>query len=240
MTSPMVKGSLIREIPEHDRPRERLDRLGADSLTDAELLAILIRTGRKGVSAVQLAESLIRQFGSLEGVARKSISEIAAVSGMGRTKAVTLKAAFAIHERVQRKDLTDRPLKTPRDIYERMAEQVRFLDVEVLYGLALDSKLKLIRSYVITRGLLNQTLVHPREVFREAIASSAAHLVLVHNHPSGDPRPSMDDIRATKDLVRAGEVLGIELIDHVVVGKPSAAYPTGFVSLKEMGVMGGS
>jgi len=238
MTHRLPQGSLIREIPEQDRPRERLERLGATSLTNAELLAILLRTGIKGISAVQLAESLIRRFGSLEALARRSVAEIAAVSGVGRTKAITLKAAFAIHERVSGAEWEKPLLKTPKAIYELMSERVRFLDVEILYGLALDSKLKLIRLYEISTGLLNQTLVHPREAFREAIASSAAHLVLVHNHPSGDPKPSADDVRATKDLARAGEILGIELIDHVVVGKPSAANPQGFVSLKEMGVLG--
>ncbi len=232
-----LSSSLIREIPEHDRPRERLERLGAASLTDAELLAILIRTGKKGMSAIQLAESLIRLFGSLEEVARRSVSEIAAVEGMGRTKAVTLKAAFAIHQRVSSSALQSHPLNAPQLIYDLMFERVRFLAVEVLYGLALDSKLKLIRPYVISRGLLNQTLVHPREAFREAIGSSAAYLILVHNHPSGDPRPSDDDIRATKDMCKAGEIVGIELLDHIVMGRPSATNPQGYVSLKEMGVL---
>jgi DNA repair protein RadC len=119
-----------------------------------------------------------------------------------------------------------------------MAERVRFLNVEVLYGLALDSKLRLVWCYEVTRGLLNQTLVHAREIFREAISASAAHLVLVHNHPSGDPKPSTDDIRVTRELTQAGKLLGIPVLDHVIIGKPSDTNRRGYVSLKEMGVMG--
>jgi len=227
----------MREIPEHDRPRERLERLGAESLTDAELLAILLRTGRKGMSVVHLAEALLKRFDGLERLGQQSVSEMAGVDGIGKAKAALLKAAFALHQRVNSRAMEQFPLDHPDRIYKVMVERVRFLTVEVLHGLALDSKLRLIRSYEISSGLLNQTLVHAREVFREAISASAAYLVLVHNHPSGDPKPSADDIRTTKEIRQAGEVVGIQLLDHVIVGKPSDLHPCGYVSFKECGLL---
>src|ERR1043166_7003090 len=137
-------GRLMREIPEHDRPRERFERLGSDQLTDAELLAILLRTGRKGVNVVQLAEDLIQHFGDIEALSEAEIGEIAKVDGLGRAKAVTVKAALALRGRVKSRAAESRPLKEPSDIYALMAERVRFKKAEVLFGLALDSKLRLI------------------------------------------------------------------------------------------------
>jgi DNA repair protein RadC len=234
-----LMASLIREIPERDRPRERLLRLGEESLTDAEILAILLRTGRKGVSALMMGELLLKQFGSLENLARQSVSEISKVSGVGRTKAGLLKAAFDLHRRIQAQQRERPCLDHPSKVHELLFPEMCFHNVEVLMALALDSKLRLVRRFEISRGLLNQTLVHAREVFREAIAVSAAHVVLAHNHPSGDPRPSPDDIRATRELSRAGELLGIPLVDHVIIGRPSVSNPQGYVSLKELGVLGG-
>jgi len=230
-------GNLIREMPEQDRPRERLERLGADALTDAELLAVLLRTGRKGMSAIELGQAMINEFGSLEQLARQSVTEIARVNGIGKAKAVLLKAAFALHERAHRHEREGQPLDHPERIHALMNEKVRDLTVEVLYGLALDSKLRLIRYYPITTGLLNQTLVHAREAFREAISAAAAHLALVHNHPSGDPTPSSEDVRITRQMLKAGEVLDIPLLDHVIIGRPSAKNAKGYLSLKQTGVV---
>lgn len=232
-----IPQNLMREIPGYDRPRERLERLGASSLTDAELLAIMLRTGRKGMSAVQLGGLLLKKFGSLEELARRTVGEMSSVSGIGKAKATLLKAAFDLHARVNSRSVQKHPLDNSESIYRLMAEQVQLLSVEVLYGLALDSKLRLVRHYEITSGLLNQTLVHAREVFREAISASAAYLVLVHNHPSGDPRPSADDLRTTREIFKAGDILGIPLIDHVIIGKPSDANPSGYISLKQMGAI---
>ena len=128
-------------------------------------------------------------------------------------------------------------MDTPSQVYDLLIERTRSLSVEVLFGLALDSKLRLLRCYEVSRGILNQTLVHPREVFREAIASSAGHLVLAHNHPSGDPTPSAEDMKATRDMVNAGRVLGIPLIDHVILGHPTSSNQRGYVSLKESGML---
>ena len=230
-------GRLIREIPVEDRPRERLERVGAENLSDAEILAILLRTGKKGMSAVALAESLLQHFGSLGAVGKQTVAELAVVDGLGHTKAITLHAAFEVHRRVVLRGLKEMPLKGPREIYDCMLEHTLDETVEILFGLALDSKLKLLRLYKISTGLVNQTLAHPRETFREAIAASAVHLVLAHNHPSGDPKPSADDIRTTREMVKAGQVLGIPVIDHVIIGKRSEANPAGYVSLKEMGII---
>ncbi len=232
-------GNLIREIPLHDRPRERLERLGTRSLTDAELLAILLRTGRKGMSAVQLGESLLKEFSSLEKLAHCTIFELMRVNGIGKAKAILLRAAFDMYERVNFRFVQGLLMDNPDQIYKLMAERLRFLKVEVLYGLALDSKLRLILSYEITSGLLNQTLVHTREAFRQAISASAAYLALVHNHPSGDPQPSPDDIRTTQEMFKAGEILGISLLDHVIIGKPTDSQSKGYVSLKQIGVIKG-
>lgn len=233
------QGHLIREVPPHDRPRERLERLGASALSDAELLAVLLRTGKKGMSAVDLGRKLVQRFGSLDGLARQSISEITKVEGIGKAKATLLKAAFAIHERVQSVSMQWQPFDSPQIIYDYMIEKTRSLQVEVLFGLALDTKMRLIRYDEITRGILNQTLVHSREVFREAISAAAAYLILAHNHPSGDPTPSADDVRTTREMAEAGKILGIPLLDHVILGKSHPRHPRGYVSMKEMGILMG-
>ncbi len=232
-----ASASLIREIPEHDRPQERLARLGAHSLTDAELLAVILRTGRRGVSSVQLGDALLRRFGGLRELTRRSVSELSQVGGVGPVKASMLKAAFDLHERVSSRAAQELPMDTPSRVYDLLVERTRSLTVEVLFGLALDSKMKLLRCYEISRGILNQTLVHAREVYREAVASSAGHLVLAHNHPSGDPTPSAEDLKATRDMVNAGRVLGIPLMDHVIIGQPSPSNHRGYVSLKEAGML---
>ncbi|MDD2710463.1 MAG: JAB domain-containing protein [Verrucomicrobiae bacterium] len=178
-------GCSIRELPFHDQPRERLERLGATSLTDAELLAVLLGGGNSR-PALDMAHDLLKYWGGLEQLARQSVAEIAKISGIGRCKAMILKAAFSLQERLQRPDSGRCLLNHPASIYELMKGRMALLEVEVLYGLALDAKLRLIRAYPISTGLVNQTLVHAREAYREAISVSASHLALVHNHPSGD------------------------------------------------------
>lgn len=237
--SPPATGRLIREMLEDELPREKLVRHGPESLSDAELVAILLRTGRKGRSVVDLARDLIEESGGLQMLARRRLEEIQGISGIGPAKAITLAAALALHARIVDKQMARALLDRPEGIAEYLRALVRDLPVEVLYGVALDAQLRAIRHYEITRGLANQTLIHAREVYRPAIACGAAHLVLVHNHPSGDPKPSADDIRATREMAEAGRVLGIPLLDHVILGTPTAANPAGFVSLKQMGVIGG-
>jgi DNA repair protein RadC len=222
------------EMPVYDQPRSRLERLGTDSLTDAELLSVLLGMGSNARAALSLAENLLESYGSLNQLARQNVSEIARTHGIGQAKATALKAAFGLQERLCRPVGDRSRLDHPHKIYELMKGRLNSQSVEVLYGLALDSKLHLVRAYPITSGLVNQTLVHAREVYREAISSAGtAHLVLLHAHPSGDPAPSADDIRVTRQMHSAGQILGIPLIDHVIVGRPSTSYPSGYLSMKE-------
>ncbi len=230
---------LIRETPLEERPREKFGRHGSNACSDAELLAILLRTGSEGRSVVQMAQELLDLHGGLVNLARCDPRDLMKIKGIKRDKAVTLQAALKIHERIVNQQMQSQPLDAPERIHQFMEARVMGLNVEVLFGLALDSKLRLIRCYEISRGLLNQTLAHAREAFREAITCSAAHLVLVHNHPSGDPHPSADDLRTTREMAQAGKLLGIPLLDHVILGRPSESCPKGYVSLKQMGVLEG-
>jgi DNA repair protein RadC len=220
-------------------PREKLERHGPSALSDAELVAILLRTGRKGQSVVDLARELIRESGGLQMLARRSPKEIQEINGVGPAKALTLAAALALHARILEGQMERELLDRPEQIAAYLRARMRDLPVEALYGIALDSQLRVIRLYEATKGLANQTLIHARETFRPAIACGAAHLVLAHNHPSGDPKPSADDIRATREMAEAGRILGIPLLDHVILGAPTPMNPAGFVSLKQMGVIGG-
>ncbi|MDD2709987.1 MAG: DNA repair protein RadC [Verrucomicrobiae bacterium] len=229
--------SMIRELPAHDRPRERLERLGAESLTDTELLAVLLRTGNRRHSALAVAHELLTNCGGMEQLSRQTVAEIAKFNGVGRVKATVLKAAFALQERIHRPTIDRCPLNHPDRVFELMNPKLASLSVEILHGLALDAKLHLIRAYPISAGLVNQTLIHAREAYRDAIAAAAAHLMIVHNHPSGDPTPSADDIRTTRQMLRAGQVLGIPLVDHLIIGRPSHQNPSGYISLKSTGII---
>ncbi len=236
MLAAMSDGILIRDLPAHERPRERLAALGADKLRDAELIAILLRTGRKGLSAVQIADELIKQFKSLEGLARAPLEELQKVKGIGRDKAVTLKSAFTLASRVARELQREDPLlDTPERVADFLRDELRVLGVEFFYALLLNARRKLIRVEQISQGLVDSLMVHPREVFRSAIAANACSIVLAHNHPSGDPVPSESDIRATRDLIRAGQLLKIEVADHIILGKRTADCGKGYVSLRELG-----
>jgi DNA repair protein RadC len=232
----MSGGVLIKDLPAHERPRERLAALGADGLRDAELIAILLRTGRKGQSAVQIADELIGHFGTLDALARASVEDLKQVKGIGRDKAVTLKSAFTLASRLAKELQREDPiLDTPERVADFMRDQLRSCDVEFFHALLLNARRKLIRVEQISHGLVDSLLVHPREVFRSAIAANACSIVLVHNHPSGDPTPSEADIRATRDLIRAGQLLKIEVVDHVILGKRTAGNEKGYVSLRQLG-----
>jgi DNA repair protein RadC len=217
---------LIRDMPAQERPRERLVELGADALRNAELLAILLRTGMKGVSAIQIAEQLLQKFGTLDALARASLKELAQVKGVGRDKAIALKSAFTLAQRMAKEMRGEAPmLDTPERIAELLREENRLYEVETFQSVLLNSRRRLIRVEQVSQGTLDTILVHPREVFRGAIAANASAVVLVHNHPSGDPTPSEADIKATRDLIRAGQLLKIELLDHVILGRATAERP---------------
>ena len=229
---------LIREMPAGDRPRERLKERGAAALTDAELVAILLRTGMKGQSAVQLAQVLIQKFVSLDELARASVEAIAGTKGVGETKAIQLKAAFELARRLTGRPRDERrSISSPEDAAAVLREDMRTLDREEFWVLLLNTKNGLIKKCPTSRGSLNASIVEPSEVFKDAIAASAASMILVHNHPSGDPTPSAEDVTVTKRLVKAGELLNISVLDHIILGHRTAGRDHDFASLKELGLM---
>jgi DNA repair protein RadC len=236
MTAGMSHGVKIKDLPKSERPRERLAELGADALKTSELIAILLRTGLQGVSALQIGEQLLQKFGTLTALERASLSQLQEIKGIGRDKAIALKSAFTLARRMAAELHGEAPLlDTPGSVADFLREQNRCYEVEHFQAVMLNVRRKLIRVEVISQGLVDTILVHPREVFKSAIAANASALVLVHNHPSGDPTPSEADIRVTRDLIRAGQLLKIEVLDHVILGRRAAENGKDYVSLRELG-----
>jgi DNA repair protein RadC len=236
ITGPLMSAQLIKDMPDHERPRERMVDKGADALSNAELMAILLRTGLKGRSALQVAADLIQKFDNLGNLARASLEEIRQVKGIGRDKAIALKAAFTLAKRMAEEMRRESPaLDTPERVADFLREDNRFFDVEHLQILLLNTRRRLIRIDRISQGTLDSILVHPREVFKSAITANAAAVVLAHNHPSGDPTPSEQDIKVTRDLIRAGQLLKIDVLDHVILGKATEGRARDWVSLRELG-----
>jgi DNA repair protein RadC len=223
----------LAEQPAEDRPRERLWSLGAAALTRQELLAILLGTGGGGRDVLALAgDVLARADGSLRRLAGRPAAAWAAIPGMGRAKAGRLAAALELGRRVGAElDPPPERIRSPADVHRFYAARLRDLAVEEFHVLALDSQSQIQADLLITRGILNSSLVHPREVFRAAIAEAAAGIIVVHNHPSGDPTPSADDRSVTRQLVDAGRLLDVPVYDHVIVGGDR------FVSFAEGGLL---
>lgn len=222
----------IADMVPTDRPRERLEKCGAESLTTPELLAILFRTGTRDRNAVHLAEELSRHLGGLAGIATASLDQLAAVKGVGRVKALEVKAAVEIGKRISAAVETVKPeIRSPSDVAQLMMADLRYESRERLKALILDARNRVRCVREVSVGTLTESLVHPREVFREAVAHSAAGIVLVHNHPSGDPSPSPVDITTTKRLIEAGKVLGIDVFDHIIIGDGR------WTSMKQCGLM---
>jgi DNA repair protein RadC len=218
-----------------DRPRERLDAVGPEGLSDAELLALLLRTGGRGADALAVASTLLQRCGGLLGLARASRRELSAAAGVGPAKQATLRAAFELGRRLAAGRLAPgTALRGPADVFRHFHPTLRDAPHERFLVVLLDGRHRLLRHELVSQGTLTASLVHPREVFRPALRESAAALVLVHNHPSGDPAPSAEDREVTARLVRAGELLGIPVIDHVVVAE------RGYTSLREIGLPDGS
>jgi len=232
----MMPGSRIKDLPLSERPRERLARHGAESLSNADLLAILLRTGLAGCSAVAVAEHLLTRFGRLESLARAPLEELCSVRGIGLDKAIAVKAAFTLAQRMAREMAAESPLlDTPERVADLLREENRLYQVECFQVVLLNTRRRLMRVEKLSQGTLDTLLVHPREVFRTAIAAGASAIVVVHNHPSGDPTPSEQDIKVTRDLIRAGQLLRIELLDHVILGRRTLERGHDFVSLRELG-----
>lgn len=213
----------VNEVPEERRPRELFDRLGAGNVSEDVLLAILLRSGVKGHNVIDLSRGLLDHFGSLTKMAQSSVAEIASVKGMGPVKAQVLMAALELAKRLSKEELKETSdISSPENAAALVKEQARVLQEEVFWVLLLDTKNRPLRDPVeVTRGILNASLVHPREVFKEAIRHSAAAVILLHNHPSGECDPSMEDIKVTRQLIDAGQIMNIDVLDHIVVGKES-------------------
>jgi DNA repair protein RadC len=224
----------ISEMPPAERPRERLTRLGAPALSAVELLALVIGSGGSGGSALDVAHRIFaRNGGSLRRLASSPVASIRAISGVGPAKAVVLHAALELGRRLAAESRSiGEPISGPMDVYRHFAPHLEDLPVEEFHVAVLDTQHRLERDIAVTRGLLSASLVHPREVFREAIAERAASIVLVHNHPSGDPTPSADDRKVTAQLVAAGRLLDIPVHDHVIIGRGR------YASFAESGLLG--
>jgi DNA repair protein RadC len=227
----------IKDQPPSERPRERLAAKGPAALTDAELIAILLRTGLRGANAVEIGAQLLRRFGSLQALARASVDDLCQSRGIGRDKAVTLLAAFTLARKMAEELQHESPvLDNPEAIVALLKGQNLVKNVETLQVLLLNTRRRLIRvAEEITDGTIDTLLVHPREVFKSAIAANASAIVLAHNHPSGDPTPSEADIKVTRDLIRAGQLLKIEVLDHVILGRAAEGRAKEYASLRELG-----
>jgi DNA repair protein RadC len=208
----------IHELPESDRPRERLSRLGASALTDSELIGILLRTGTRGANAIDIGRQLILKYGSLGAVARCSVRELQSILGIGHAKAVQLAAAFELGNRLARERLVKQRMDSPELIFDLLGAEMRALARESLRVVLLDTKLNLIKVHEVSNGSLNESTAHPREIFQPAMTYSAYAFILVHNHPSGDPLPSEADRRLTTRLIEASKLLQIQMLDHVILG----------------------
>lgn len=222
----------IKELPEDDRPRERLEAYGPGALSNAELIAILLGGGYRNFSALNLAQHLLQQFDGLAGISRADLDELRAAKGIGLAKASSLLAAAELGRRVASTGKRERPqISSPKAAGDLLIPKYGDLPKENVGILALDTKNRVIREEVISVGTLDGSMVHPREVFRPALMSNAAAVILFHNHPSGDATPSSKDISITRRLVDAGKLMGMELLDHIIVTR------TTVVSLKERGLM---
>ncbi|MCI2777771.1 RadC family protein [Clostridium perfringens] len=221
----------INEIPSGERPREKLLFYGAQFLSNEELLAIILRTGNKDSNVVELSYRIIHSVGGLNGLFKASAKELMKVKGVKEAKATQILAMCELYKRFKVSELTQVKISKPSDVAELVLDELRMLRQEVLILITLDTKNKVISKKEIFRGGLNSSLVHPREIFREAVKDSAASIIICHNHPSGDPTPSRDDINITTRLKECGKMMGIELLDHLIIGDNR------FISLKEKDIL---
>jgi DNA repair protein RadC len=222
---------MIRDMAEFDRPRERLIQIGAEVLSTAELLAIILRSGTMGESALRVAERLLIEFNHLPGLSRATITELMNVKGVGDAKAAEIKAALEIGRRLVASAPEERPkVTTPDDAFHLLKSEMMFLDQEQLRLILLDTRNRVIRTPTIYVGSLNTSVIRVGELFRAAIRENSAAFIVAHNHPSGDPSPSPEDINVTRQIVQAGKLLDVDVLDHIVIGHNR------FVSLKQRGL----
>ena len=227
----MVKSFTIHDLPKEERPRERLLKFGEQALSAQELLQLILGRGIAGESVAVTAQKLLAQFGSLQKLAEASIEELSSIKGIGLAKAAQIRAVFEIGRRlsIQASSYKKKELTSPEKVFKFIKTRLKDYAKEHFYLIALDARNWSIHE--VSLGTLNANLVHPREAFAEAIKSRAASVIFAHNHPSGDPEPSQDDLEITKRLIDSGKILGIEVVDHVIITK------TGFLSFKEKNLL---
>ena len=215
----MKNSFTVHDLPLSERPRERLLKLGSEALSSQEILALILGRGIKGESVIVTAQKLLSRFGNLKNLASASTEELTQIKGIGPAKAAQIKATFELSKRLE--DSSDESpkitVKSPEDAIKAARSQLRGKRKEHFLVLCLNTRNHLINTHKVSIGSLDCSIVHPREVFKEAISSYAASVIFVHNHPSGDPTPSEDDIKLTKRLVEAGEIMGIEVLDHIII-----------------------
>lgn len=224
VSEPGIYHGKITDWPEAERPREKLMKRGSQALSDAELLAILLRTGTRRITAVDLGKAILNEYKSLDRLAKRSCGEIMKFKGIGQPKAAALSAAFEIGRRsaVENSDKR-RTITSPEDVVALYQPLLRDAQEEIFEVLMLDSANHLMSDRIITTGILNSSLVHPREVFKQAIIEMAASIIIFHNHPSGNPEPSSEDIQVTRQIWEAGKILGIPLHDHIIIARDKYA-----------------
>ncbi|KYD20970.1 MAG: JAB domain-containing protein [Caldibacillus debilis] len=223
---------MIRDVPKEERPRERFIRYGPKSLSNQELLAILLRTGTRSESVLQLAQRLLIRFEGLHLLKDATLEELTKIEGIGEAKAIQILAAIELGRRIGNIAQQERyVIRSPEDGARYLMEEMRFLTQEHFVCLYLNTKNQVIHKQTVFIGSLNASIVHPREIFKEGLKRSAASIICFHNHPSGDPTPSREDIDVTKRLKECGKILGIELLDHIIIGDRK------YISLKEKGYL---
>lgn len=215
----MKKSFTINDLPPSERPRERLKKFGSEALSTQELLALILGRGIIGESVMVTAQRLLTTFGNVKAIAEASLEELSKVRGIGLAKAAQIKAAFELAKRSEEEIKQKILIKTPKDVAKLVGPKLKDKKKEYFLIVALDSRNNLIKTSEISIGSLNANIVHPREVFKEAIQSAAASIILVHNHPSGDSEPSEDDLEMTKRLIESGKIIGINVLDHVIIAK---------------------
>jgi len=222
----------LKEYPIELQPRERLCRFGVQALSDRELVAILLTTGSKNATALDIADTILTKYQGLKGLINLSVEELASFNGIGHGKAARILAALEMGKRISIQGAEFKPaIQSPEDVSNLVMEEMRFFDREHFRVLLLNSKNKVLSCETISIGNLNSSLVHPRELFKMAIKRSARAVVLLHNHPSGDPTPSREDIEVTERILNAGNLLGIDVLDHIIIGDNI------YFSMKEKGII---
>ncbi len=228
-----MKQIMVKDLPEEERPRERMIKYGSEGLSNTELLAILLRTGSRNESVLQLANKILSELKGILHLHEITVEELTTIKGVGPAKAIQIKAAIELGRRVSKQFTIDRYIiRSPRDVANYLMEDMRYLKQEQFLILLLDTKNHVISKEIISIGSLNSSIVHPREVFKPAIKKSASAIIAAHNHPSGDSTPSKEDIQVTNRLIEAGKILGIELLDHIIIGDGK------YFSLKDEGLFG--